>query len=120
MASRCMISVSRKGDRGNGRTCGQVADAATSRGFFWILTLIFVYALPLQAASCESLSMVAQPKATITSAQMVAAGQFVPPGGDARAAEAFRNLAAFCRISVTSRPSADSDIRIEVWLPSTD
>jgi feruloyl esterase len=115
-----MKSLIRGEDRCKGWTCGHVAGAAPTRGFFWILALIFVHALPLQAASCESLSMAALPNATITSAQMVAAGQFVPPSGDAKGAEAFRNLAAFCRIAITSKPSSDSDIRIEVWLPATD
>ena len=35
----------------------------------------------------------------------------------AEAATAFANLPAFCRVQVTSKPSADSEIKIEYWLP---
>ncbi len=31
----------------------------------------------------------------------------------------FRTLPAFCRVAATLRPSADSDIKIEVWLPES-
>ena len=29
-----------------------------------------------------------------------------------------KNLPAFCRVAATIRPSKDSDIKIEVWLPA--
>jgi tannase/feruloyl esterase len=118
-ASGCMMSVIGEEDRRNGWACGRGGASVTS-GFLRILAFVLVPALPIQAASCESLSLVALPNATITSAQTVAPGQFVPPGGDARATEAFKNVPSFCRIAATSRPSADSDIRIEVWLPAMD
>ncbi len=41
-----------------------------------------------------------------------AAGAFTPEGGNAVAA-----LPAFCRVRLVLRPSADSEIRSEVWLP---
>ncbi len=67
--------------------------------------------------SCErlttSLSLV---NTTITSAQLVAAGQFAPPAGTPPA-PSFSTLPAFCRVALTIKPSADSDIRTEVWLP---
>jgi len=75
------------------------------------------------AADCGALAAVALPHTTITSAVTVAAGAFVPPapagGAPARGATAspFRALPAFCRVSATSKPTADSDIRFEVWLP---
>jgi feruloyl esterase len=73
------------------------------------------------AASCESLSSVSLPNATITLAQTVGMGQFTPPEvGGRGGANAFKDLPAFCRIAITSKPSDDSDIRIEVWLPSAD
>jgi len=54
---------------------------------------------------------------TITSAQTVAAGAFIPPGRD-HAAPAARNLPAFCPCdSGRSKPAKDSDIKTEVWLP---
>jgi feruloyl esterase len=69
------------------------------------------------AASCESLAALALPNATITAVQAVAAGGFTPPGGRG-APPAAANLPAFCRVAATLKPSSDSDIKIEVWLPS--
>jgi len=74
--------------------------------------------------SCEDLASLALPHATVTLAQPVAAGAFLPPndtpGDDTPAPNprAFSALPAFCRVAATLRPSADSDIKIEVWIPS--
>jgi feruloyl esterase len=75
------------------------------------------------AASCESLASIALPHATITRAQTVPAGQFAatPAGLLAPGAPAFapyKDLPEFCRIAATLAPSSDSDIKIEVWMPS--
>jgi feruloyl esterase len=66
--------------------------------------------------SCAGLLRLVLPNTSITSAQVVSAGAFTPstPG---IAANAFANLPAFCRVAATLRPSTDSDINIEVWLP---
>ena len=54
------------------------------------------------------------PHTTITSAQVVPAGQFkAPDGGKASSAD----LPAFCRVSMTIAPTSDSDIKSEIWLP---
>jgi feruloyl esterase len=52
------------------------------------------------AASCEELARLALPHATITSA---------------RAADEPKS----CRVALTLRPSSDSDIKVEVWLPAS-
>ena len=71
------------------------------------------------AATCDSLASLALPEATITAAQVVAAGTFTQPGGRAgRGGNAFADLPAFCRVAATLKPSSDSDIKIEVWLPA--
>ena len=73
-----------------------------------------------QAATCESLLTVSLPHTTVTLAQPVAAGAFSPPAqpqGRVQPASAFQQLPAFCRVAATSRPSSDSEIRIEVWMP---
>jgi pimeloyl-ACP methyl ester carboxylesterase len=57
------------------------------------------------------------PNTMVTAAQAVPAGQFTAPGGGA--AQATANLPAFCRVSLTIKPSSDSDIKSEVWLPMT-
>jgi len=81
---------------------------------------------PNTAALCEQLSSVKLPNTTITFAHIVDAGTFTPPSpiGAARtppdsAMQAFRGLPAFCRVAATLKPSAESDIKIEVWLPAS-
>jgi feruloyl esterase len=72
---------------------------------------------------CESLSKLNLPKVTVTSAQSVAAGAFTPPagppGGFPVNLAPFKSLPEFCRVTATLTPSSDSDIKIEVWLPSS-
>src|SRR6266850_4869725 len=83
-------------------------------------------AVPAVAATtCENLASLALPKTRINSAQMVAAGAFVPPGGGGgegrggAAANPFGSLPTFCRVTATLTPSSDSDIKTEVWLPAS-
>jgi feruloyl esterase len=89
-------------------------------GGSWVVVALTASAVPAAAASCESLASLALPQATITLAQPVAAGAFTQPGGrgGAAAASPFADLPAFCRVAATLRPSSDSDIKIEVWLPA--
>src|ERR1700687_2402250 len=84
-----------------------------------VLAIFTFTALPVFAASCESLVSIKLPNTTITSANTVAAGTFTPPtpGGAAIAVSQFLTLPAFCRVAATLRPSSDSDIKVEVWLP---
>src|SRR5436309_3529444 len=74
------------------------------------------------AMSCENLLGLTLSNAKITSAKTVAAGAFVQPGGGGGGAgggaNAFRTLPSFCRVEATLTPSSDSDIKIELWLPS--
>jgi feruloyl esterase len=67
--------------------------------------------------ACDKLMRLAVPNATITQAQTVRAGSFTPPDAKGDGA-AFRELPAFCRVAATLKPSSDSDIKIEVWMPS--
>ena len=66
---------------------------------------------PTASQSCAGLLQLALPNGSITSAQVAGAGTFNPPAG------AFPDLPAFCRVAATLRPSSDSEIKIEVWLP---
>ena len=78
-------------------------------------------ASPAWAASCESLAQLALKDAKVTSAELVPAGRFSPPG--ARPEEGpspFKTLGDFCRVAATLTPTSDSDIKIEVWLPSAN
>ena len=76
-----------------------------------------------QSLPCDQLSALSLPQARVTAAHVVAAGAFVlpprPAGAPPIAADAFQDLPPFCRVAATLTPSADSDIKIEVWLPLT-
>jgi feruloyl esterase len=68
--------------------------------------------------ACEDLARTSLPNTTILSAGSVPAGGFTAPGsGNAAAAAAFSTAPAFCRVVARLTPTADSDIRVEVWLP---
>jgi tannase/feruloyl esterase len=73
------------------------------------------------AQTCERMAQLALPGAKIGSAQTIAAGAFPPPPNAtpwrAGSAAFYKSLAAFCRVEVEARPSADSSIKIEVWMP---
>jgi feruloyl esterase len=71
----------------------------------------------VSAAACERLRSFSSPGTTVSLAQAVAAGKFVPPRGGAAAAEGAASLPAFCRVALRLAPSPDSDINSEVWLP---
>jgi feruloyl esterase len=90
-----------------------------SKIIFPTLLLAGVLAQPALAATrCEDLAASRFSDATLTQATEVAAGAFVPAdGGGRRGLEAFRGLPAFCRVAGVIRPSADSNIRFEVWMP---
>jgi feruloyl esterase len=75
-------------------------------------------ALPAFAATCESLATMKLADTTITSAQQVAAGAFIPPGAT-EPPPSVRGLPAFCRVMLAIKPARDSDIKVEVWLPLT-
>jgi feruloyl esterase len=68
--------------------------------------------------ACESMGQVKLSNGSVLSAEPVPAGAFTPPNvNNAAAAAAFKSLPAFCRVALKLTPSADSDIRVEVWLP---
>src|SRR5215472_4752626 len=67
------------------------------------------------AVSCESLAQLHLPDTTITVAQSVSAGAFTPPSTDP-----ITNLPDFCRVEGMIKPTPDSNIEFEVWVPSLD
>ena len=63
-------------------------------------------AAPASAASCDLLTKLALPNATVTSAVMVPAGTFTAPGqGRGASILRYAKLPAFCRAFVTSKPT---------------
>jgi feruloyl esterase len=86
-------------------------------------TLLLAVAGSARAAgtSCEGLTKLSLPHGEITDAKMIAKGAFVaPPGalGGANANAVYAKLPSFCRVQATLRPTSDSDIKVEVWLPA--
>ena len=71
------------------------------------LAVAALTAAPAAAMDCEALQGVRLESAGVTAATLVPAGT-----------APFAAKADFCRVAVTARPSPDSDIRIEVWLPA--
>ena len=81
-----------------------------------ILAAVALTATPVAAQTCERLADLKLPNTTITAAQPVGAGAFTPPAGSAAP---FKELPAFCRVSGVIRPTTDSEIKFEVWMPSS-
>lgn len=85
-----------------------------------VLSLLLVSTAHSQSQSCESLAQATLPQAKVVSAKTIPFGAYpVPnlPPGMSGVATLFKSLPAFCRVEVTGKPSADSDIKIEVWMP---
>ena len=71
------------------------------------------------AAPCDGLASLKLPNTAIRMARQVAAGAFEPPNGPLPPGpNPWADLPAFCRVAAMLTPSRDSDITIEVWLPS--
>lgn len=57
------------------------------------------------------------PHTEIVAAEQITTGRFVPPHATD---SGLSDLPAFCRVIAIARPSADSEIHIEVWMPLSD
>lgn len=89
-----------------------------------LLAGVFVASIPLIAQApkpaaagtpCANLAALTIPNVVINAATAVAAGGFSPPGSTAPI-----TLPAFCRVEATARPTSDSEIKFEVWIPPTE
>jgi len=67
--------------------------------------------------ACEALGQMKIVNGTVLSAETVQAGAFTPPNATPNAANAYKTVPAFCRVTAKLTPSSDSDIRVEFWLP---
>ncbi len=84
--------------------------------------LILSVAIPLliftagaRAEDCETLTQMKLGHVTVTSAQKVPAGA---TAATAAGEEVPLAKADYCRVQVVSRPTADSEIHFELWIPS--
>lgn len=82
-----------------------------------IVAAIACAATPAMATSCTNLQTLALEQTTITSATDITSGVFTIPGSNP--AQNITGLPPFCRVTATITPTADSQIKIEVWLPDT-
>ncbi len=84
--------------------------------------LLAARAIAVSQDSCEKLAGAKIPGAAISLAQTVAAGAFVgppAPSGGPNVSALYKGLPAFCRVVAVAKPTADSDIKLEIWLPAT-
>jgi len=93
------------------KTMRTIANQASIATLIMIATVV---ALPARAADCAALLNAKLPETTIKIAQSAPAGKFSPPHGPP-----IEKLPAFCRVAGVIRPTRDSDIRFEVWLPAS-
>ena len=74
--------------------------------------------------ACANLAALTLPNVTVKSANPVPAGVFTPPsltGADGQVrGPASMTLPAFCRVEATARPTSDSEIKFEVWIPPVE
>jgi feruloyl esterase len=70
-------------------------------------------------ASCDRIKSLRLPDTTITAAETVPAGGFNPAGAGPRGGQAYSGLPEFCRVAATLKPTQDSDIKVEIWLPES-
>jgi len=85
------------------------------------LVCSILLSFPVVAATCDSLASLKLESTSITPAQIVAQGTFVPPGPapNPAALVVYKSLPAFCRVQGVIQPSSDSHIEFEVWLPAS-
>jgi feruloyl esterase len=85
----------------------------TGRMLYTTVLLPILLPVALHAQPCERLSQLASSTVSITLAKVVDAGNLTPAGST----NALPNLPPFCRVAAVLKPTPDSDIHIEVWLP---
>lgn len=76
----------------------------------------------VDAAECEQLKKLELPHTEIIVAEGVKAGGFKPPsieGSGGAPLIAYAHLPSFCRVAGTIRPTAQSEIGFEVWMPDS-
>ena len=86
-----------------------------------VLLASSVVAASALGATCESLADLRLPETVITLAKSVAAGAFTPPTGPppTPVIVPYSTLPAFCRVAGVIKPTSDSNIQFEVWMPSS-
>lgn len=84
--------------------------------------LLALSAVSFAQDSCAQLMATKFSGATIILADSVAAGTFAGPPtpyGTRDLTAPYKNVPAFCRVVVLAKPTPDSNIKIEVWMPAS-
>jgi hypothetical protein len=79
-----------------------------------LVSVFFLAATDAFGEACEALAGTRLPHTTVSIAQPVPEGTFKPPYGNA-----LEKLPAFCRVAGVIKPTADSYIRFETWMPAS-
>jgi len=79
-----------------------------------VLFPVMLLPVALLAQPCGGLLQLGSPTVSITLATIVDSGNFTPAGS----ANALHDLPPFCRVAADLKPTPDSDVHIEVWLPT--
>ena len=75
---------------------------------------------PAPPSACAALSSLNLPHTAITAAEAGDVAKLIPSGGGgATPPPAVAELPPFCRVAATIKPSTDSNIKIEVWMPAS-
>ena len=82
--------------------------------------LLVLSLAPWGQTPCDQIKSLAYPDTVITAAEIVAAGAYKPPSAQPGPEQPVLNLPARCRVAAILKPSSDSEIAIEVWMPATD
>ena len=88
----------------------------------WPVWLAACMTATAAADDCTDLAALTLANTDIAGAATVAAGAFTPPGpqrAGGPGGSAYANLPAFCRVEAIARPTVNSAIGIEVWLPAS-
>jgi feruloyl esterase len=81
----------------------------------WLLLTLTLTAAALHAEPCERLAATAAQNTSISFAKLVAAGDVTPQQGGKQ----IKDLPSFCRVAAVLRPTSDSEIHTEVWMPAS-
>ena len=85
------------------------------RSLLEAVIVLILLPLALHPQPCNKLSQLASPTVSITLAKTVDAGDLTLAGSS----DVLHKLPSFCRVAAELKPTPDSDIHIEVWLPTT-
>jgi len=90
--------------------------------FLLLLIVLTASTAAFGQVGCEKLAELKIPNTTITTAETVGAGTFVGPPAPFSQMDLsafYKTLPEFCRVVAEAKPTADSDIKMEIWLPSS-